>query len=232
MADPAQAPAAAGGVKGEVQVAEPGRSERAIARRSAESRATVPSLELEVEVQMEPALAIATRTGSGVTAVLVRACALALAAHPRANGAYRDGRFERYGRVNIGLVLATESAYTIATVFDAERKPVPELGSELADLAVRGARGELSPPELAGATFTFWDAGQLGLSRASALVVPPQAAALTAGAVRVTTTMRDRAVVTAKVTTLSLACDHRILYGALAASFLTDIKTRLEQATV
>jgi len=232
MADPAQAGAPAAGVKCEVRVTEPTRSERTVARRSAESRATVPTVELEVEVQMDHALAVAARAGSVMTTVLVRACALALAEHPRANGAYRDGRFERYGRVNIGLVLAGESGYTIATVFDAERKPLPELGVELTDLTSRSARGELSAPELGGATFTFWDAGQLGLSRASALVVPPQAAALTAGAVRPTTAMPDGVIVPANMTTLSLACDHRIMYGALAASFLTDIKTRLETASV
>ncbi len=231
MADPAQVGPPTAGAKGEIRVTEPTRLERTVARRSAESRATVPTVELEVEVKMDRALAVAARTGSEVTTVLVRACAQALAMHPRANGAYRDGRFERYRRVNVGLVLANESTYTIATVFDAERKPLSELGAELTDLTSRGARGELSAPELGGATFTFWDAGQLGLSRASALVVPPQAAALTAGAVRPTPAMRDGVIIPANLTTLSLACDHRIMYGAVAASFLTDIKMRLEEGT-
>src|ERR1019366_2305460 len=87
-------------LKGETTVLEPTRAERAIARRNAETRATVPDLELGTEVEIDPALAAA---GASLTAVLVRACALALRDHPRANAAYRDGHYELYSRVNVAV---------------------------------------------------------------------------------------------------------------------------------
>ncbi len=232
MADPLQTAAPAAGIKGEVRVHELQRWERAVVRRSAESRATVPDVELEVETRVDAALALAARAGVDTTTLLVRACALALREHPRANGAYRDGHLERYARVNLGLVLATETAYTIPTVFDADRRPLAELAAELAQLRERASSGELSPPELSGATFTLWDAGPLGLTRASVPVVPPQAAALVAGATRAVARLHDGGIVPEQVMTLTLACDHRIMYGTLAASFLGGVKTRLEEASL
>ncbi len=80
------------GAKGEVRIEEPDRGERTVARRSAESRATVPELELRADAVVDEALV--QHAGVGFDAVLVRACALALARVPRANAAYRDGRYE------------------------------------------------------------------------------------------------------------------------------------------
>jgi pyruvate dehydrogenase E2 component (dihydrolipoamide acetyltransferase) len=213
-------------VKGEVRIEEPDRFERTIARRSAEARAIVPDLELSAEVDMEACLAL----GAEITAILVRACALALVAVPRANSAYRDGRFELYSRVNVGVVIAADDAYTIPTVLDAQHKSLAELSAEIAGLTARS--GELSPPELAGATFTLSNPGALGVASSSPVIVPPQAAAAAAGAIRAVPVLRDGAIVPGHSMTITLACDHRILYGSPAARFLMTIKTLLEEATL
>ena len=192
------------GPKGDTTIVEPTAAERTVARRAAESRATVPHLEL----------AVPAGDGSCVdTACLIRACAHALAQHPRVNAAYRDGHFELYSRVNIGLVLALEQSYLIPTVFDADRKPVDELKQEVARLREQAVAGELSAPAFSGATFTVWNASEHGLSQASIPVVPPQAGGQRAGTV-----------------SLTLTCDHRILYGAQAAAFLTAVRQKHEQA--
>src|SRR5262249_20180173 len=54
--------------------------------------------------------------------MVVKACAIALRRFPRANGAYRDGRFELYSRVNVGIAVAAEDALLVPTIFDADRK--------------------------------------------------------------------------------------------------------------
>ncbi|HTX33027.1 MAG TPA: 2-oxo acid dehydrogenase subunit E2 [Solirubrobacteraceae bacterium] len=174
---------------------EPSAAERTVARRAAESRATVPTLELSVDLRPGQAITIAR---------LVRACGLALRAHPRANAAYREGRFELYSRVNVGIVVAQADRYLIPTVFDADTKPEAELATEIGKLLRDVAA--LPSTAFAGATFTVWDASPLGLATASIPVVPPQAGALTAG-----------------TRSLTLACDHRILYGAQASAFLQAI---------
>jgi pyruvate dehydrogenase E2 component (dihydrolipoyllysine-residue acetyltransferase) len=194
------------GARGETRIVEPTAAERALARRAAESRATVPTLELSVE---------RGACVGGATAGLVRACALALREHPRANAAYRDGRFELYSRVNVGVVIATGDTYLVPTVFDADHRPLDELEPELARLEAGAASGTLASPAFTAATFTVWNAAALGLASASIPVVPPQAAALAAG---------TRA--------LTLCCDHRILYGARAAAFLEAIADHLDRDRV
>ena len=191
------------GSKGETQVIQPTPAQRTIARRAAESRATIPDLELSIDLASRAPLD---------TSRLVRACALALREHPRVNAAYRDGQFELYSRINIGLVLAEEDSYLIPTLFEADGKTMSELGEEIRQLRIEAARGQLPPRAFSGATFTLWSAGELGLASASIPVIPPQAAALVAGTSR-----------------LTLTCDHRILYGATAAAFINDVRRRLEQ---
>lgn len=220
------------GVKGEVHVLAPRRWEQAVARRSAEARATVPDLELATEVDAARSLELAAEHGCGLTAILVRACAVALREHPRANSAYRDGNFELYSRINIGLVVAEEDAYTVPTLFDADRQDLSPLAAEL-ERVTEGARaGELSSPSLSGATFTLWDLGPLGVAQATPLVVPPQAAAVSVGAVREVPVIRNATVAPGRVMTITLCCDHRILYGSQAAGFLHCIKTLLEEGTL
>lgn len=192
----------AGGPKGETRVIQPTATERTVARRAAESRATVPHLELSV-----------SRTGpvDVDTAQVIGACALALVEHPRANGAYRDGHFELYSRINVGLVVAADDTYLIPTVFDADHKALDELRREVRELHSDALEGRLGPPAFSGATFTVWNAAELGIAQASLPVVPPQAAVLTAG-----------------TSSLTLTCDHRILYGARAVDFLASVSRRLE----
>ncbi len=210
-------------LKGETTVVEPDRLERALARRVAETRATVPDLELGTDVAVDASLALTREHGWSLTAILVRACATALREAPRANGAYRDGRFELYSRVNIGVTVPTADGQVTPTVLDADAKSPAQLHAELERLGRRARAGELTPPELAGATFTFSDLGDSGVHRPGALVTPPQAAALAAGGVHGVAAVRDGALVAGHQLSLTLACDHRILYGARAAAFLARI---------
>jgi pyruvate dehydrogenase E2 component (dihydrolipoamide acetyltransferase) len=218
----------AAGPKGDTRIEEPTRAQRTIVRRTAEARATVPDLELDTDLNMDFSPRLTTENGYSVTAVLVRACALALRDVPHANSAYRDGRFELYSRVNVGVTIETEDAYALPAVLDADRKSLPELTTELEALTRRAHRGELTPPELSGATFTLTDLGDHDVARSSAIVTPPQAAALVAGAIRNVPVLRDGAIVAGRMITLTLGCDHRILYGGRAARFLSCISDRLQ----
>jgi pyruvate dehydrogenase E2 component (dihydrolipoamide acetyltransferase) len=202
--------------RGEVEIVEPTAAERAIGRRAAESRATVPFLELGVEIEIgEP---------SGAAAVL-SAVALALRETPRANAAYRDGRFELYSRVNVAVVIGDMAP----TVFDADTKSIEELDRELAELAGRAARGELTSPELSSATATFADLGPLGVDRPSIVPALSQAVAIAAGAIRQRPVVRQGDIVPGRTMQLTLICDHRILYGAAAAAFAARIRELIEE---
>ncbi len=220
MVDPALAATGVSPIKGRTLVLEPTREQLTIARRSAQARATVPDLELSAEVDMSACAALRRERGCSVTAMLVRACALALREVPRANGAYRDGCFELYSRVNVGVTIFTEDAYASPTVLDADRMSLAELTERIEALVSRARAAQLTPPELAGATFTLSNLGMYGVARPSAILSPAHGAAIAAGAIREVPVVRGAAIVPGQMMTLTLVCDHRILHGAQAAHFL------------
>ena len=210
--------------RGSTRIEEPTRAQRTIGRRAAEARATIPHLELASDV--DATSWEASEGGWMATALLVAACARALGEFPRANGAYRDGRFELYSRVNIGVTMAGGTA---PTIFDADARSLGELVDLLEALSARAVTGELTPPELAGATFVITDLGSYGVGHPSTILTPGHAAALAAGAMRTVPVVRDGTIVPGKAMTVTLVSDSRILLGAEAAELLARIKELLEE---
>ena len=228
MLDPPTEPAReTTGAKGHTLVEDPTPAQRALARRTAEARATIPDFECSVDAELTAALASWERAGCSLDAALVAACSAGLRAVPRANAAYRDGRYELYSRVNVGFVVAREDSYVIPTVFDADEKTTQELSAEIERLTEAALARKLAPPAFSGATFTLWNAGRAGFDRATAIISPPHAAALAAGAVREAPVIDGGELRAGQVMTLTLACDHRILYGARAGQFLAVVRAAL-----
>jgi pyruvate dehydrogenase E2 component (dihydrolipoamide acetyltransferase) len=160
--------------------------------------------------------------------MVLKACAIALREHTRANGAYRDGAFELYERINVGVAVATKDSLIVPTVVDADGKSLLEISREVRRLAARVRSGEVTPAELSGGTFTVSNLGMYGVSSFHAIINPPQAAILAVGEVRETPVVRDGQIVPGHRMTIALTCDHRILYGADAAEFLARIREYLE----
>jgi pyruvate dehydrogenase E2 component (dihydrolipoamide acetyltransferase) len=229
------APAAPDAAKGEVTTQEPIRAQALIARRMAESRASIPDFTISTEVRADAALALRAELKAvlnpppSLNDMVVKACALSLREHPRVNGSYRDGHFESYSRFNVGIVVAAEDALTVATVFDADTKPLAQVAAEARALAERVRTRTITPAELSGGTFTVSNLGMFGIVRFQAVINPPQAAILAVGAALPRPAVRDGALVEERVIELTLSCDHRILYGADAARFLSRVQELLEQ---
>jgi pyruvate dehydrogenase E2 component (dihydrolipoamide acetyltransferase) len=224
--------------KGEVTYEEISKLQSTVARRMAESKATAPHFYLEAEVDMTRAVEARGRVKElaapdlnvpSFNDMIVKACGLALREHPRANGAYRDGRFELYSRVNVGIAVAARDALVVPTVFDADRKGLWQIGEESRALAEKVRDGSITPPELSGATFTVSNLGMFGIDSFAAVINPPQAAILAVGAIRERPVARDGEIATAHLMRVNLACDHRILYGAQGAEFLARIVGLLEE---
>jgi pyruvate dehydrogenase E2 component (dihydrolipoamide acetyltransferase) len=236
---PAAAPSVADAAtaKGEVRVQELTRTQQTIARRMAESRATVPDFTLRSDVDMEAAvqarasLKAAAGEGQAVPSLndmVVKACGLALREFPRINAAYRDGRFELYSRVNVGVAVAVAEGLVVPTIFDADTKTLGEIAREARALAGKVREGTITPPELSGGTFSVSNLGMYGIRDFTAVINPPQAAILSVGEVEPRPVVRDGEIVARHTMGVTLACDHRILYGADAAEFLGRVRALLE----
>jgi pyruvate dehydrogenase E2 component (dihydrolipoamide acetyltransferase) len=235
-ASPTPEPVAAGGAKGEVTRHQLSRLQQTVARRMSESRATVPDIELRIEVDMTEAVGLRDQlrgvAGDGLPSlndVIVKAVALTLREFPRVNGAYRDGSFEEYTRVNVGIAVAAEDALVVPTVFDADTKSLGAIAAATRTLAQRVRDGSITPSELGGATFSISNLGMYGIDGFSAVINPPQAAILAVGAVRRRPVVDGAGEIVARQTVqLSLASDHRIVYGVDGARFMARLRERLE----
>jgi pyruvate dehydrogenase E2 component (dihydrolipoamide acetyltransferase) len=232
---PPPAIAETGTAKGNVTVQELTRTQGLIARRMAESRATIPTFELRTEIDMEACVALRAELkdiGGDVPSyndMVVKACAVALREFPRANASYRDARFELYSRVNVGVAVAAQDALVVPTVFDADRKSLRDIARETRTLAERVRANAITPPELSGGTFTVSNLGMYGVTDFTAVINPPQAAILAVGTLAPRAVVRDGELVARHTMSVTLACDHRILYGADAAQFLARIRALLER---
>ncbi len=227
----------AGTGRGQTQIEELTRLQQTIARRMAESKATAPEFVITCEVDMGAAVdfrkQLKAAAGEGGTApsfndFVVKASALALREYPRANGAYRDGKFELYSRINVGIAVAGQDALIVPTIFDADGKSLGEIARDARALAERVRAGAITPPELSSGTFSVSNLGMFGIKRFVAVINPPQAAILAVGEMTPRPVVRDGEVVVRPIMELTLTCDHRILYGADAAQFLGRIRERLE----
>src|SRR5882757_7088774 len=224
--------------KGQTTYQELTRLQQVVARRMAESKATAPHFYLQTEIDMSAAVGARGRIKAmsaegeivpSFNDMVVKACAIALREHPLANGAYKDGRFELYSRVNVGVAVAAEEALVVPTVFDADKKGLREIAADARALAGKVRDGSITPPELSGGTFTVSNLGMYGITSFSAVINAPQAAILAVGAITEKPVVRDGAITTAHMLGVTLACDHRILYGAPAAEFLARIRSLLEE---
>jgi pyruvate dehydrogenase E2 component (dihydrolipoamide acetyltransferase) len=223
--------------RGAVTEQEPSRLLGLIARRMADAKTTIPHFQVETEVAMDAAIALraqlkeAAAEGDAVPSfndLIVKASAIALRRHPRANGSYRDGRFDLHERVNVGVAVAADDALIVPTVFDADTKSLGQIARDVRDLAGRVRAGTIAPADLEGGTFTVSNLGMYGMSAITPVINAPQAAILGVGALRPVLARVDGEIVDRTLMTLRLSCDHRILYGADASVFLAEIRDLLE----
>jgi pyruvate dehydrogenase E2 component (dihydrolipoamide acetyltransferase) len=224
------------GPKGEAEVQELTRLQQTVARRMAESKATAPDFSISLTVDMTQAVELRKRLkevadpAPSFNDMVVKAAAIALTEHPRVNGAYRDGKFELYEKVNIGIAVAAMDALVVPTVFDADRKSLGQIARDARAAAEKVRDRTITPPELSGATFTVSNLGMFGIEHFVAIINPPQASILTVGKLAKQPAVDDSGRIVARdQMSLSLVCDHRILYGADGAQFLARVKDLLEQ---
>jgi pyruvate dehydrogenase E2 component (dihydrolipoamide acetyltransferase) len=240
-AAPAPAPAAeaVATAKGATTEVELSKLQQTVARRMAESKATIPDFNVQIEVDMEECVRLReqlkqiAREGAEVAPtyndMVVKGCALALREHPTANGSYRDGRVQLHSRINVGVAVSAEDALVVPTVFDADTRALGEIARETRALAERVRSKEITPPELGGGTFTVSNLGMFGISAFAAIINPPQAAIMSVGALTKRAVVDESGEIVARsMLTLTLVCDHRILYGAEAALFLARVRELLQ----
>jgi pyruvate dehydrogenase E2 component (dihydrolipoamide acetyltransferase) len=222
--------------KGEVTVLDPTPTQATIARRMVESGTTIPVFTVSADVDVSEILASrreARDRGEDAPSVndfVVKAAAAALREFPRFNASYVEDRVELYSRVNVGIAVATDDALLVPVVRDVDSMSLAELGQETRRLADAARARTLRPEDFHDGTFTVSNLGMFGVDSFTAIIDPPQVAILAVGSARRAPVEEspDR-VVFRDLMTATLSCDHRVVYGADGARFLSRLRELLER---
>jgi pyruvate dehydrogenase E2 component (dihydrolipoamide acetyltransferase) len=132
--------------------------------------------------------------------------------------------------VNIGVAVALKEGLIVPVVHNAAQKGIAQIAAEVEDLAQRARLGSLAPADVSDGTFTISNLGPFGIEQFTAIINPPQAAILAVGAAQPEVVPGEAgAVVIHSIMHMTLSADHRVVGGAVAARFLSDLKTALEK---
>ncbi len=209
---------------------------RVTAERLTRAKQTVPHFYLSSECDMSEVLEHRARHNAEAAAdhvtltdIIVRACGLALGRVPSANSTWHEDAVRVFTHADIAVAVNTSTGLFTPIVKKADEKTLGAIARELRDLTDRARRGQLSPGEYSGGTFTVSNLGMFDVSSLYAIVNPPQSCILGVGTVRRTPVVRNDAVVPGEVATLTLSADHRALDGAIGGEFLRELKSLIEK---
>ena len=213
---------------------------KTIARRLTSSKRDIPHYYLKVDCQIDALMDVrkqinaqAPAEGPGAYKVsvndfVVKAAALALIRVPGVNCSWTETALLQHRHADIGVAVALDFGLITPIVQKAESKSLAAISNEVKDLAVRAKAKKLKPSEFEGGTFAISNLGMYGVRDFTAVINPPHAAILAVGAGEGRPVVRNGAIVPATVMTVQLSCDHRVIDGALGATWLEAFKGYLE----
>ena len=161
---------------------------------------------------------------------LITAMCRTLADYPQINATFDDeaGVIHRSGAVHMGMATQTENGLAVPVIRDAGRRDVWGLAAEILRLAEATRAGKASREELSGSTITISSLGPMGGIVSTPVINRPEVAIIAVNKVREMPVVVDGELEVRKMMNLSLSCDHRVVDGWDAASFIQDLKKTLE----
>ncbi len=207
-----------------------------IGRRMTASKQNVPHFYVTADLDAAPLVALRSELNTrmpedakfSVNDFLVKAAAMALREFPNLNASLDGDSIVRHGEINIGVAVALEQGLLTVVARDADRKPLPQLSTELRELVGRARQGRMRPDDIEGSTFTVSNLGMFQVDHFVAIVNPPEAAILAVGSVRDEPVVREGQVVPGKRMQVTISADHRITDGAEVARWLQVFRSNVE----
>jgi pyruvate dehydrogenase E2 component (dihydrolipoamide acetyltransferase) len=209
-----------------------------IGKRMTESKQTAPHFYVTMDIDMGAAMALRSQLNAllpetdkiSVNDLIQKACAIALRQFPKINSSWSPEGTRIQNQVNIGHAVARENGLVTAVVRDVDRKPLAQVARETRELVTRTREGKMKPDEVVGATFTISNLGMFEVDDFIAIINPPQAAILAAGAVqKVPVGNAEGQIVVGQGMKATISADHRVTDGAEAARFMQAVKKTLEE---
>ncbi len=208
---------------------------RAIAERLSAWLGSTAQVTLTTEADVTALAALLERLSQGsqrrasYAEAVVRALALALHNHPAVGARWTEAGLAYSDRYDIGIAVALPDGLITPVVRDADRKDLAGLGREIAEFAERARAGGLIPADVEGGVLSVTNLGAYRIDGFTPLLNPPQTAILGMGRARWRAAVVDGAIVPRLLMVLSLTFDHRVIDGAPAADYLTEVVKLLEE---
>ena len=209
-----------------------------IAARLTEAKQTIPHFYLRRDIRLDPLLALRSQLNAelegrgvklSVNDFIIKASALALQQVPDCNAVWAGDRVLRLKPSDVAVAVAIEGGLFTPVLRDADKKSLSALSAEMKDLAARARDRKLAPHEYQGGTFALSNLGMMGIENFDAVINPPHASILAVGAgIARPIVGADGEIEVATMMSATLSVDHRVIDGALGATFLAAVKDNLE----
>ena len=209
-----------------------------IAKRLLESKTQIPHFYLEVEVDAAPLLTLRQQLNASLEAegvklsvndFILKACAEALRRVPAVNASWEGSQIRYHGAAHVSFAVAIEDGLITPVVRDAHAKSIFAISSEAKSLGRLAKDKKLKPEQFTGGTFCVSNLGMMGVDRFSAIINPPNAAILAVGATVTKPVVDGDRIVVGQRMSLTLSCDHRVVDGAVGATFLAALRDVLQK---
>lgn len=210
---------------------------RTIASRLQESKRNAPHFRLVSEVDLTRLQALRREVNSALPSLkvtlndlLVKACAQALMSVPEMNVQYDEASqtIRRFHTADIAIAVALPGGLYTPILREANRKTVGVISRQLHELVTRTKAGTLKAEDFQGGTFCISNLGMFGIRQFDAIINPPQCAILAVGAAESRAVVHEGQIVARERLTLSLSCDHRVIDGAVGATFMQHLQRAIE----
>lgn len=231
---PSPASAASGLIDSEVPVIG---MRRAIARRMEEAKRRIPHFTYVEEIDMTEFERLRTELNEAGNAQKLSALPLMIAAvcrtlpeYPQLNAHYYDDKdmVRRFGAVHMGVATQTDAGLMVPVLRDAQDRDLADLAREIAELATAARSGRIARDKLQGSTITISSLGKLGGIAATPILNMPEVCIIGPNKIEERPVVIDGGIKIRKMMNLSISCDHRVVDGHDAASFVQALKRRLE----
>lgn len=217
---------------------------KVIARRLLESKQQVPHFYLTVAMEMDALMQVRAQLNAeierktpkgeapayklSVNDMIIKATAMALRDKPSCNVSWYDDAIVQYNNMDVSVAVATDGGLITPIIRNADQKSLPQISTEMKDLAKRARDNKLKPEEFQGGGFSISNLGMFGVSTFQAIINPPQACILAVGASEAKLVKRGGEIREVQVMNATLSVDHRAVDGALGAEWLQILKRYIE----
>jgi pyruvate dehydrogenase E2 component (dihydrolipoamide acetyltransferase) len=159
---------------------------------------------------------------------VIKALALALQRVPDANVSWTESGMLKHKHADVGVAVAMPNGLITPIIRSAETKSLSTISNAMKDLAKRARDRKLKPNEYQGGTTSVSNLGMYGIKDFTAVINPPQSTILAVGTGEERAVVRDGKIVAAHIMSVTLACDHRAIDGALGAVLISAFKSLIE----